>query len=113
MTFFAQDVEKPLHRVDEHVSFSAVDGEADFDFLGVRQTRTQRDAPVGSGSGSHSREWSASLMSSASSGTELKSTPSASTIALTMAGAGPSMGSSPMPFAPNAPCGLPISSKRT
>ena len=44
---------------------------------------------------------------------ELKLTPVASLIALTIAGAGPSCGNSPMPFAPNPPCWKGISSKKT
>ncbi len=45
----------------------------------------------------------ASKISSGKSGTESKRVPSASSIALTIAGAGPSIGSSPIPFAPYAP----------
>src|SRR4030088_1920265 len=52
-----------------------------------------------------------SKISSGRSGTESKRVPRASSIALTIAGAGPSIGSSPIPFAPYAPCTLPISSK--
>src|SRR4029077_4140215 len=45
----------------------------------------------------------ASKISSGKSGTESKRVPSASSIALTIAGAGPSIGSSPIPLAPYAP----------
>src|SRR5258708_40021212 len=55
----------------------------------------------------------ASNISSGSSGTASKRVPSASSIALTMAGAGPSIGSSPIPLAPYAPWRFPISSKNT
>ncbi len=46
-----------------------------------------------------------SKMSSGSSGISLKAMPVACSMALRMAGAGPSMGSSPMPLAPKAPWG--------
>src|SRR5262245_51334991 len=55
----------------------------------------------------------AAWMSSGSNGIEFKETPNASSTAFTMAGAGPSIGSSPIPLAPYAPCMFPSSSKNT
>ena len=44
-----------------------------------------------------------SKISSGNSGISVNETPVACSIAFRIAGAGPSIGSSPMPFAPNAP----------
>src|ERR1700677_1023433 len=113
MEVFAEDVEETLHRRSFGGFFVAVDGASD-----VGHTAAPlKMGPAVAGSRSSVPEagvWvMRSKMSSGRRGISVKAIPVACSIALRMAGAGPSMGSSPMPFAPNAPCREGISSKVT
>src|SRR5580692_556395 len=110
---FAQHVQQSFHRQRTNNSSRAIHRHLNFNGLSFA-ARNQRDAPADTSSSFKSLDGSiTSRISSGSSGTELNSTPNALTIALIIAGAGPSIGSSPIPFAPYAPCGLPSSSKIT
>src|SRR5580693_8625861 len=112
--FVTQHVEQALHRVDLHGFGLPVHGDGDFPFCsslwGFRHSFPRADVAALSGA---ALSESAAKISSGSKGIAWNGTCSASSTALTIAGAGPSMGSSPMPFAPYAPWMFPSSSKYT
>src|SRR4051794_35201150 len=101
MQVFAEHVQKALHGRNVHIAFRAIDHYAD---------RGKAHTAAGSSAGAFTRSFA--NRSSGRSGIALKLTPVASRMALRIAGAGPSCGSSPMPLAPNAPCWKGISSKK-
>src|SRR5206468_4439330 len=110
----SQHVQQSFHGMGEQLLCAAVDGERKLVLRACHRQGTHT-APRAVG---ETTCWldsgrRASKRSSGSSGMEQKQTPVASSTALTIAGAGPSIGSSPMPFAPCAPCTFPISSKKT
>src|SRR6266705_6641850 len=109
-----QHVQQSLHRISEHVLRLAVDSERNL-ALRARSWRKIHAVPCIEEKTSCSGEArrTASNKSSGSSGMEQKRIPVASSTAFTIAGAGPSIGNSPMPLAPCAPCTLPSSSKNT
>src|SRR6266851_207741 len=100
---FAEDVEEPLHRWGFDGFWVAVDGELD-DAHAVASLKMGpamsgfKDSVPASG-----MRVICSKMSSGSRGISLKEMLVACSMALRMAGAGPSMGSSPMPLAPPGP----------
>src|SRR5580692_645450 len=98
----AQDVEQALHRVHVDGFELSVDRKRYFAF-GLALGRFAHSRPPASRTGSAEHSGSAAKISSGSSGIEWKETCSASSTALIIAGAGPSIGSSPIPFAPYAP----------
>src|ERR1700674_5008915 len=90
-----QDIQQPLHGKDANRFRLAIHGKrklalAAVVFAAVFGGVSHRSPPAPT----------ASKISSGKSGMESKRVPSASSIALTIAGAGPSIGSSPIPFAP-------------
>src|ERR1700722_5661223 len=96
---FTQHVEKPLHWVRADSFHLAIHREGD---VALRGASFCHRTPAGARA-SLSRiaaEFIASKISSGKSGTKSNGIPSASSIAFTIAGAGPSIGSSPIPFAP-------------
>src|SRR6516162_1943669 len=103
-----QDIQESFHRVGTDGSLLAVNRQKNLAGL----PRDGHLAPCGvRASPAAGAELTAVKMSSASRGIRSKRTPSASSTAFTMAGAGPSIGNSPIPLAPNAPWILPSSSK--
>ena len=102
--FVPQYVQQSLHRISEHVLRLAIDSERNL-ALRARGWRNIHAVPrveeKTSCLGAARR--TASNKSSGSSGMEQKRIPVASSTAFTIAGAGPSMGNSPIPLAPCAP----------
>src|SRR5208282_1614523 len=98
-----QHVEQTFHRISPHRLRLAVNHERNLSSRVALARITHRSPPPALAPLSWDEEASRSMMSSGSRGTESKGIPSASTTAFTIAGAGPSMGSSPMPLAPYAP----------
>src|SRR6266705_4472893 len=112
--FVPQYVQQSLHRIREHAFCLAIDSERNLALRTCGRRRiyaVSRDEEKASCSGAACR--TASNKSSGSSGMEQKRIPVASSTAFTIAGAGPSIGNSPIPLAPCAPCTLPSSSKNT
>src|ERR1700692_1033504 len=110
---FAEDVEEAFHRWGFDGFFVAMDGEWD----GGHAVASLKIGPAMSGfkdsvpaSGMRVIR---SKMSSGRRGISVKEMPVACSMALRIAGAGPSMGSSPMPLAPPGPWGEGTSSKVT
>ena len=110
---FAENVEQPLHGRCFDGSFLLVDAAADSRHavaslkIGPAIFGSRDSVPA---SGTRVRP---SKMSSGRRGISVNETPMACSIALRMAGAGPSMGSSPMPLAPSGPWDEGTSSKVT
>src|SRR6266699_7159222 len=106
-------IQQAIHRVRPHGCQLSIDRERDLAFCVLRRLAHCRPrAEEGAISGTACSA-SASKIFSGSNGIESNAMCSASSIALTIAGAGPSIGSSPIPFAPYAPCTLLNSSKNT
>src|SRR5437899_8172883 len=109
----SQHIQQAIHRVRPHGCQLSIDRESDLAFCVLRRLahccpRAEEGAISGTACSA-----SASKIFSGSNGIESNAMCSASSIALTIAGAGPSIGNSPIPFAPNAPCTLLNSSKNT
>src|SRR5262249_32042168 len=94
MQLAPEDIEQAFHREDVRFGRCAVDGQMEPTFAGMESIGHQWFADE------NTCGLSAARMSSGSNGIELKRAPSASFTAFTIAGAGPSIGSSPIPFAP-------------
>src|ERR1700722_11956667 len=113
MEVFAEDVEEALHRWSVNGFCVAVNGASD----GGHAVTSLKMGPAMVGSRDSApalgRLVMRSKISSGSRGISVKAMLVACSMALRIAGAGPSIGSSPMPFAPKAPWGLGISSKVT
>src|SRR5208283_909441 len=108
-----QHIQQAHHREGAHGSWLPVHRERNLGPSANLRRLIHRTALAASDSLTNDSRVSSSKMSSGSNGIESNETPSASSTAFRIAGAGPSMGSSPIPFAPNAPCTLPSSSKNT
>src|ERR1700683_3215174 len=98
-----QHVKQTLHRVSAHFLRLAVDHQRNLSPRVPPAEIAHRSPPPALTPLIGDEEASRSIMSSGRRGTKSKAIPSASSTALTIAGAGPSMGSSPMPLAPYAP----------
>src|ERR1700727_318365 len=113
MEVFAKHIEQPLHRRCFDGSLVLVDAAVDSRHavaslkIGPAIVTSRDSVPA---SGTRVRP---SKMSSGRRGISANETPMACSIALRMAGAGPSMGSSPMPLAPSGPWDEGTSSKVT
>src|ERR1700733_8725348 len=100
---FAEHIEQPLHRWCFDSFFAAVDGELD----GGHAPASLKMGPAMAGSRdslpAEGTRVMPSKMSSGRRGISVNAMPVACSMALRMAGAGPSIGSSPMPLAPPGP----------
>src|SRR6516225_1918505 len=102
--FLAEHVKQSLHRIDPHCHQFPVDLKRNVTLGAILRRLVHRPSSATEEMLSRpALRVTASKMSSGSKGIESNGTPRASSTALMTAGAGPSIGSSPIPFAPYAP----------